>query len=76
MRWYIWDVIVPLSAAILAAKTIQWLWPSWHGNFSDFALLALSVCVTLCGALLAAREIREPFFNLLKKSIYKASHCT
>jgi O-antigen/teichoic acid export membrane protein len=65
-RWYKWDVIAPLAASLLAAKTVQWLWPTWQGNMSDLALLALAAFATLSAALLAAGEIRQPFFNLLK----------
>ena len=70
-RWYWLDVTMPLAAALLSAKAVQWLWPVWKGNLADLVLLVLATCATLSSSLLASSKIRQPFFNLLKTRLMR-----
>lgn len=67
LRWYLRDVMAPLAAALLAAKSLDWLWPTWYGYFADLTLISMAAFLTPCAALLAASEVRQPTLDILKR---------
>ena len=73
-RWYGHDVVLPLAAALLTAKAVQWLWPVCQGSISDLALLVVAAFATLSAATLASSEIRKPVLNVLKSRLMGKSN--
>jgi O-antigen/teichoic acid export membrane protein len=58
-RWYLQDLLSPLSAATLTAAALVAIWPASEGNFADFTLLTIAALSTLLAALFAANRARQ-----------------
>lgn len=67
-RWYINDILKPLSLALITAKIIKSSWSDSQGNVDDLFLLLVASCVTLSAAMLASNEVRSLFFYNIKNS--------
>jgi O-antigen/teichoic acid export membrane protein len=65
-RWYLRDVLAPLSGALIAVLSVNLLWPFEPSSLSDFSLLALSGVASAFAAFFAAVDVRKLGIETIK----------
>ncbi len=70
-RWYIQDLLFPISAATIIAAILAAIFPRTDSNLADFFLLMVAAIATLFASLLSANRLRQQLYRLLASCLAK-----
>ena len=72
-HWYIKDVFLPLSAAVLSVGLVKVIWPEQNTVFSQSAVLVVASVIALTFSILVARHARQQVFYIVDSYIKRNS---